>query len=106
MSFPETAERSPAARHIAAPGGKPNEYYLRYFGSASPGEWRLVLPGRGAEALRSYRADIIDTWNMTVTPVEGLFRMAKAGDYEVHDPARPTIKLPRRPYMAVRLRLA
>ena len=87
-------------------GGKANEYYLRYFGSEAPGEWRLVLPGRGAEALRSYRADIIDTWNMTVTPVEGLFRMAKAGDYEVHDPARPTIKLPRRPYMAVRLQLA
>jgi hypothetical protein len=87
-------------------GGKRNEYYLRYFGSEHPTEWRLALPGRTAEALRTYRADIIDTWNMTVTPVEGVFRMARLDDYDVHDPARPTIPLPGRPYIAVRLRQA
>jgi hypothetical protein len=84
-------------------GGKRNAYYLRYFGSEAPREWRVVLPGRGPEALVSYRADVIDTWNMTITPVDGLFRMAKAGDYDVHDPARPAIALPGRPYLAVRL---
>ncbi|WP_076069840.1 DUF5060 domain-containing protein [Sphingomonas montana] len=84
-------------------GGKPFEQYLRYFGSARPTEWPVVLPGRGAEALCRYRADIIDTWAMTVTPVPGVFTMARRNDYDVHDPARPTIALPGRPYMLVRL---
>jgi hypothetical protein len=84
-------------------GGKRNEYYLRYFGAERPADWALVLPGRGEEAMQSYRADIIDTWNMTVTPVDGVFRMARHSDYDVHDPARPRIALPGRPYIAVRL---
>ena len=84
-------------------GGKPNEYYLKYFGSAAPSEWAVVLPGRGAEALQRYRMDIIDTWNMTVTPVDGVFSMARRNDYDVHDPARPTVALPGRPWIAVRM---
>lgn len=84
-------------------GGKQNEYYLHYFGAAQPGEWPVILPGRGEEALRSYRADIIDTWNMTVTPVEGVFKMARRNEYDVQDPQRPTIKLPGKPWIAVRL---
>jgi hypothetical protein len=87
-------------------GGKPNAYYLRYFGSETPRDWRVTLPGRGEQALGNYRVDIIDTWNMTITPVEGLFRMARLDDYDVHDPARPTVALPGRPYMAVRMRRA
>jgi hypothetical protein len=84
-------------------GGQEFEYYLRYFGSAQPSEWPVILPGRGDEALKSYRADIIDTWNMTVTPVEGVFKMARRNAYDVHDPARPAIRLPAKPYQAVRL---
>jgi hypothetical protein len=86
--------------HLA---GKPFEYYLRYFGSEQPTEWALSLPGHGKDPRNSYRADILDTWNMTVTPVEGVFTMAPRDDYDVHDPARPTIKLPGKPWIAVRL---
>jgi hypothetical protein len=53
-------------------------------------------------ALHSYRADIIDTWNMTITPA-GTFTMAQMNDYDVHDPARPTLALPGKPWLAVRL---
>jgi len=84
-------------------GGKQNEYYLHYFGAAQPTEWPVILPGRGEEALIRYRADIIDTWNMTVTPVEGVFSMARRNEYDVQDPQRPTIKLPGKPWIAVRL---
>lgn len=84
-------------------GGRPNEYYLKYFGSAAPTEWKLVLPGRKDDPKNSFRADIIDTWNMTVTPVEGVFRMQQLGDYDVHDPARPVIQLPGKPWIAIRL---
>lgn len=86
--------------HIA---GKPFEYYLKYFGTERPTEWRVVLPGRKDDPKNSYRADIVDTWNMTVTPVEGVFRMAQLNDYDVHDPNRPTIALPGKPYIALRL---
>lgn len=84
-------------------GGKQNAYYLRYFGAETPGEWPVVLPGKGPESLQSYRLDILDTWNMTVTPVDGVFRMAKKDDYNVQDPARPSVKLPGKPWIALRL---
>ncbi len=87
--------------HIA---GKENEYYLKYWGRNTPAEWAVVLPGRDEAALQTYRADIIDTWNMTITPVDGVFRMQRKDQYDVHDPARPVIKLPAKPWIALRLR--
>ncbi|MCM8732163.1 DUF5060 domain-containing protein [Hephaestia sp. GCM10023244] len=89
--------------HIA---GKPFDYYLKYFGTQTPAEWPVILPGRKGDPHGAYRADIIDTWNMTITPVEGVFRMEQRDDYNVHDPARPNIALPDRPYIALRLRKA
>jgi hypothetical protein len=98
--------------HIA---GRPHEYYLRYFGRETPAQWPVVLPrGSGSrhgetppfqagEPSHAYRAEIIDTWNMTIEPVDGLFRLTGRSDYELHDPARPVIVLPARPYLAVRL---
>lgn len=84
-------------------GGKPSEYYLRYFGSDRPAQWAAMIPGRRNDPVRSYRADIIDTWDMTITPIGGTFQMAAHGDYHLQDPDRPTIALPGKPYMAVRL---
>ncbi|WP_343520313.1 DUF5060 domain-containing protein [Sphingomonas sp.] len=84
-------------------GGKPHEYYLKYFGTQTPTEWKVVLPGRGGDPKNTFRIDIIDTWNMTITPVDGVFRMRQKDDYDVHDPARPTIALPGKPYIAIRL---
>ena len=85
-------------------GGKQNEYFLKYFGSETPTQWELVLPGRGDPALQTYRADIIDSWNMTITPVQGVFKMARKNAYDVYDPNRPVVTLPGKPWMAVRLR--
>jgi hypothetical protein len=98
--------------HVA---GKPHEYYLRYFGEAAPAEWPVILPsGHGSRhgtPLRAgetrppeaYRADIIDTWNMKVIAVDGLFNLVPRSRFELHDPARPTIRLPGKPWLAVRL---
>jgi hypothetical protein len=82
--------------------GKEQAYYLRYFGRDAPANWAVVLPGKGADARQRYRADIIDSWNMTITPA-GTFTMAQMNDYDVHDPGRPTLALPGTPWMAVRL---
>ena len=84
-------------------GGKENAYYLRYFGADRPVAWDVILPGKGAAAQGSYRADVIDTWNMTVTPAEGTFTMSRKDDYDVQDANRPTITLPGKPWIAVRL---
>lgn len=84
-------------------GGQPNAYYLKYFGAAAPSEWQVKLHSRKADPKHRFRADIIDTWNMTVTPVPGEFAMQQIGDYDMGDPARPTIALPGKPWIAVRL---
>lgn len=87
--------------HIA---GKPFEYYLKYFGTEMPGQWRVVLPGRPGDPHGRYRAEIIDTWNMTVQELSGEFPMEQANQYDWHCPARPVISLPTAPYQAIRLR--
>jgi len=67
--------------------GKAGEYYLTYFGTRRPARTTFRVPEGGR-----YSVEVIDTWEMTVTPLEGTF----AGRFAV--------ELPGRPYMAVRLR--
>jgi hypothetical protein len=68
-------------------GCVPGRYYLYYFDSHQPGEWTFDLP-KG----RSFKVDIIDPWEMRVTPVEGTFE------------GRFKVSLPSKPYLAVRIR--
>ncbi|GIV79968.1 MAG: hypothetical protein KatS3mg050_4362 [Litorilinea sp.] len=53
----------PVSREGASKG---EDYYLFYFGVAQPGRFLFTLP----EA-HQYRLDVIDTWNMTITPRRG-----------------------------------
>ncbi|MBN1895265.1 DUF5605 domain-containing protein [bacterium] len=64
---------------------KDKEYYLYYYGYTQQKAARLRLP----EDVK-FKVEVIDTWNMTLTPVEGLF----SGNAE--------IRLPGTPWMAVR----
>jgi hypothetical protein len=65
--------------------GQAGRYYLFYFDVNQPAEYEFDLaPGA------RYRADAIDPWEMTVSPVPGTF----AGKFKM--------KLPGRPYLAVR----
>lgn len=97
--------------HLA---GKPYRYYLRYFGERNPGSWPAILPsGAGAGHGRkpadadtpplTFRADLIDTWNMTISPIDGVLRFVARNGSELHDPDRPAIPLPPTPYLALRL---
>ena len=65
----------------------------------------IRFPARSDDVIRPYRIDVIDTWNMTIEP-QGVFRMARKDEYDIHAPDRPVVSLPGRPYMAVRLRAA
>ena len=66
--------------------GQPNQYYLYYQGVRQPAEQTYKLP----EGIR-FKVDVIDTWEMTIAPIEGTFE------------GTCTIKLPGKPYLAVRI---
>jgi hypothetical protein len=86
--------------------GKKGEYYLVYFGKEKPTEWRFALPRAGANAPLRLRLDIIDTWDMTVTPVEGTLEVRPQDRYLLTCDDRPRVSLPGKPYMALRFRRA
>lgn len=65
---------------------KGDRYYLFYFGDSQPAEFTFDMP-----AGRQYAAEIIDPWEMTITPVPG------------HYEGKFTLPLPGQENMAVRL---
>jgi hypothetical protein len=65
-------------------GGIPDAFILHYFGRHQPASVTFSLPEG------SFRVEILDTWEMTVLPVEGVFQK------------KVTLNLPGKPYMAVR----
>ena len=64
---------------------KDREWYLYYYCNSQQAKATVTLPKD-----RSFRLEVIDAWNMTVTPVSGEFS------------GRAEIPLPGRPYVAVR----
>lgn len=83
--------------------GKHGEYYLGYFNRERPTNWPFVLFKTGLADGMNFRAEVIDTWNMTVTPVPGTFEIKKRDDYTYADKDGRGIALPGRPYMALRI---
>jgi hypothetical protein len=89
-------------------GGKAGEYYLVYFGDEAPTQWKFALPrdppnkNALAEGMK-FHVDILDTWNMTVTPVDQTFTMGKLETAIYPDVNGKSVKLPGRAYMALRI---
>jgi len=67
--------------------GRPGTYYLIYLGNHQPVKRQLNLPPS-----TRFSAEILDTWDMTITPVPGIFT------------GSCTIDLPGKPGLALRLR--
>ena len=90
-------------------GGQPGKYYLVYLGKQTPTSWTFAVPkppqSASAEpaAGMTFKAEVLDTWQMTVTPVPGTFTLKPRDDYSMADAANRSIPLPGRPYMAIRL---
>jgi hypothetical protein len=91
-------------------GGRPPDFYLVYLGKAAPRAWPFRLPrppqgigGPPADGMR-YQVEILDTWNMTVTPVPGTFTITRQDDYFHADRQGRAVELPGRPYLALRIR--
>ena len=89
--------------HIA---GKAGEYYLIYFGKERPTEWIFELPRGKTANGAGFRVEVLDTWDMTITPVEGVFKTKAVNRYVVHAEGDQSVKLPGKPYMALRIRRA
>ena len=86
--------------------GRKGEYYLVYLGKKAPMRWDVALPRAGQDAPMTLRADLIDTWEQTITPIDGSFTFKPSGRYTLAAEGRPTIDLPGKPYMAIRFRKA
>lgn len=67
-------------------GGVKDQFYLFYFGFFQPSFRTFAM-----STCVNYRVELIDTWEMTITPLEGTF----SGTF--------TIDMPGKPYMAVRM---
>ncbi|MGC3958988.1 MAG: DUF5605 domain-containing protein [Verrucomicrobiota bacterium] len=90
--------------------GKPPEYYLVYLGKETPTSWEFKLPkppqGKGqppADGMK-FTAEVLDTWNMTVTPVASEFTLKKKDNYYHADKDGRSIALPGIPYLAIRIK--
>jgi hypothetical protein len=77
-------------------GGMNGDYHLFYFGEHQPVYWGFVLPDQ------DYTVDIIDTWNMTISP--GTLRPVRGFPHVSPYPATHEVVLPGKPYLAVRIR--
>jgi hypothetical protein len=91
---------------IDKPGtaGKPGEYYLTYFGHETSTNWAFRLYKDSLTDGMQFKADVIDTWAMTITPVPGTFATKKLDNYTFGDAQGRGVALPGKPGMAVRLR--
>lgn len=84
--------------------GIPGQYYLYYFGLNTPTTWPFQLYKNGLREGLHFKVEIIDTWNMTITPVDGEFVTKKKDNYNFVDEQGRAITLPGKPYMALRIR--
>ena len=85
-------------------GGSPGDYYLIYFGREQPTSWPFALYRNGVAAGARFKVEVIDTWAMTITPVDGEFVAKKQDRYLFVDEQARTVTLPGRAGMALRIR--
>lgn len=91
-------------------GGRAPDYYLVYLGKQTPTNWDFVLPkpplakGQPPADGMKFRAEVLDTWNMTITPVDSVFTLKKKDNYYYGDQDGRSVPLPGRPYMAIRIK--
>ena len=85
-------------------GGQLGEYYLLYFGKQTPASWPFELyKDRIANGMK-FKVEVLDTWAMTITPVDGEFVTKKKDNYHFVDENGRAVPLPGKPYLALRIR--
>ncbi|WP_205702983.1 DUF5060 domain-containing protein [Botryobacter ruber] len=89
--------------YLTNAAGKYGEYYLYYFGTETPKTWAFELPDDGLKNGMRFKVDLIDTWNMKITPLGQVFEVEEVNRYKYSDKKKSKIKLPNKPYMALRI---
>jgi hypothetical protein len=51
-----------------------------------------------------FKVEIIDTWNMTIKPLQKIFQVKKLDQYKFIDTKESKIELSGKPYLALRIR--
>lgn len=87
----------------ACTAGQRGQYYLVYFGRQQPTEWTFELPAKGLSEGMRFTVELLDTWNMQITPVSGEFEIIADGTYRYHARGLPKVSLPGRSWMALRI---
>lgn len=84
--------------------GQAGQYYLTYFGRETPRAWAFQLYKRDVTDGMRFTVDVIDAWNMTITPVAGEFVTKKKDNYHFVDAGSRVVTLPGTRGIAVRVR--
>jgi hypothetical protein len=105
---PGPLEMSDISRDFKTASGG-NGHYIIYFGKEMSSYWDFNLPQKNGSfgklgSSRKFKAEIIDTWNMTITPISDVFETGIAEDYRFFDKERKKIRMPMVPYLALRIR--
>jgi hypothetical protein len=85
--------------------GQSGKYYLYYFGYEEIKKWEFRLPAMGYKIAggAKFHVDVLDAWEMTITPVNGLFEITDKEAYFYTCKGHPAIDLPGKPFMALRI---
>lgn len=91
--------------HTASAG---QGYYIIYFGKEMHDSWLFNLPAKNREfsklkADTKFKVEIIDTWEMTIVTVPEIFETAEENDYRLYDKNQKKIRLPYKPFIALRI---
>ena len=83
--------------------GSPGKFYLQYFGREAPTSWAFQLYRTNlAEGMR-FKVEVIDVWDMTITPVEGEFTLVRKDRYHFVDANARAVPLPGKRGIAIRI---
>ena len=104
---PGPLEMSDVSRDFKTASGG-DGYYIIYFGKEINEYWNFNLPSKNGSfnrlsAGKKFKVEIIDTWNMTITPVNEIFETSPVDDYRLFDKERKKIRLPMNAYLALRV---
>lgn len=83
-------------------------FYFIYFGEKMQEEWVFNLPAKNGDLKKlkagiKFKVEIIDAWDMAIKEYPAIFETAAKNDYRLYDKNNQKVRLPYKPYMALRI---
>jgi hypothetical protein len=87
--------------------GIPRQVYVQYLGRSAPASWTFRLPNTGVgtqlEVGDRFEVDVIDTWNMTLKPVDRIFELTEVQRNDAFAGDAEPVQLPEGEALALRI---